>query len=307
MKDFNEIHTVLIQALSKFFSDPSEIPLMISSHLPTVIQDCLLEAAEGFSIPHKIWQFIVLSTYNSSHFYQNLSLLANTIPLLYADTIAYQGRLFYEDTAPAQHHDILLPHYILLPTQAFLFDTDGSAMYCIHDTAAVEHLRFKFTQEFLLADPYLIHDVSGSLPTSVLAQVGGIPSLDTKLCYFSESSLLAFVRNTDTSSDSRKELLHTLYQRCADGAPVRLIDENLLSVAANSSLYITSDRHLLIQNCTFAGIHQYNLCDKDIADALLQYLSVLGNSPLLHTRQYTLDFIQCCFPLISENDKKNSP
>lgn len=279
---------------------------MISSYLPATIQDCLLEASEGFSIPHKIWQLIVLSTYSSSNSYQNFSLLANTIPLLYAETIAYQGRLFYEDTAPAQQHDILLPHYILLPTQAFLFDTDASAMYCIHDTTAVEHLRLKFTQEFLSAKPYLIHKVSGSLPASVLVQVGGIPNLDTELCYFSKSSLLAFVRNAGTSFDSQKKLLHTLYQRCADGAPVRLINENLLPIAAGSSLYITPDRHLLIQNRTSADIHQYKLCDKDIADALLQYLSVLEDSPLLHTRQYTLDFIQCCFHVISENDRKSS-
>lgn len=75
--------------------------------------------------------------------------------------------------------------------------------------------------------------------------------------------------------------------------------ETLPLLYANS-IHITAERHLLVQHKIPSGIRRYELLDKDITDAILQYLHVLEGSPLLHTRQYTIDFIDCCLRIISK-------
>ena len=232
--------------------------------------------------------------------YSSLSALAETLPLLYANTMQYRGRLFYEDSPLSQRPDILFPHYLLLPDQAFLFDQSTSVMYCIRDCSTVEYLRLRFTQEYLRAKPYLMQYTSSSVPTGVLAQVGGIPNPEIALCYFSESSLLAFTHNTAISPVLRQKRLHSLRQQCLNGSLVRLVDQDVFSLSADHSIHITAERHLLVQHKIPSGIRRYELCDKDITDAILQYLHVLEGSPLLHTRQYTIDFIDCCLRIISK-------
>lgn len=301
LTNFNDIQLALTSALRRYLSAPSAMPLMISPRLPSILCNCLLQTAASCPASHEIWQFTMIVPYSGNDdSYSSLSALAETLPLLYANTMQYRGRLFYEDSPLSQRPDILFPHYLLLPDQAFLFDQSVSVMYCIRDCSVVEYLRLRFTQEYLRAKPYLMQYTSSSVPAGVLAQVGGIPNPEIALCYFSESSLLAFTHNTAISPVLRQKRLHSLRQQCLNGSLVRLVDQDVFPLSADHSIHITAERHLLVQHKIPSGIRRYELLDKDITDAILQYLHVLEGSPLLHTRQYTIDFIDCCLRIISK-------
>lgn len=293
-----EISRCLTDALHRYLADGSALPLMLSPRLPAAAQSCILQTLRSADAPREVWQLAALAPYSSGsgNFYSSLSALRAAIPYLYADGLRYQGHLFYEDVPAGQQSGVLLPHYLLLPDCAFLFDRDGAALYRITDKAAVEHLRLRFTQEFLRTEPYLLlHDEADVPPAEPVAQIGPLPTPDCKaLCYFSEAALAAFARSAALPADRRAAMLDTLYRRCADGAPLRMANPTLFPLDADLSLTITAGRQLQIRCRAADGPRCYILRDKDLADALLQYLHQLENAPLLRSRSYTLDFIRCC-------------
>ena len=96
--NLNDIQLTLTSALRRYLSAPSAMPLMISPRLPSILCNCLLQTAASHPVSHEIWQFTMIVPYSGNDdSYSSLSALAETLPLLYANTMQYRGRLFYED------------------------------------------------------------------------------------------------------------------------------------------------------------------------------------------------------------------
>lgn len=298
------IRTALYTALQQYLAGPSALPILLSPQPPAVVQDCLLQAFAAAPAPHEVWQLTALAPRSSdAEFYASLSALSGSLPYLYADRLHYRGHLVFEDAAPAQRPDVLLPHYLLLPDCAFLLDADGTALYILADRTAAEQLRLRFTQEFLRAEPYLLQESADAVPSDIIAQVGSLPLPNADLpalCYTTEAALLAYARTARTPADQRRKALTTLHQHCTDGALFRLTDPELFPVDTGLSLTITAGRQLQVQRQTADSPRRYDLQDKDLADALLQHLRSLDNTPYLRTKRYTLDFLQCCIKAVEE-------
>ncbi len=291
------IRTALYTALQQYLAGPSTLPVLLSPQPPAVVRDCILQAFAAAPAPHEVWQLTALAPRSSdAGFYASLSALSGSLPYLYAEHLNYRGHLVFEDAAPAQRPDVLLPHYMLLPDRAFLLDADGTALYILADRTAAEQLRLRFTQEFLRAEPYLLQESADAAPAEIIAQVGGMPPDDDlpALCYTTEAALLAYARTDALPAAQRRKVLTALHRRCADGALFRLTAPELFPVDAGLSLTITAGRQLQVQRQAADGSRRYDLQDKDLADALLQHLRSLDNTPCLHTKRYTLDFLQCC-------------
>lgn len=131
--------------------------------------------------------------------------------------------------------------------------------------------------------------------------------------YFTEQGVLDFVQTgrlcdvpaafyNPLPPEDRRELLCRLREHCADGRQtLRLLDPTAFAPPPETLLTVFRGRGAVLcrrLNAEAAACREFLMTDEPLTESLWQYLSRLGETDLVRTQQYTLDFIDSCIRML---------